>query len=178
MNREPVMDVAYENTITDLVRFNHYHQVRHPYLYIMAVLPTLILVKDTWRLGRGQLGLWLITLAGLQVVIFVLVYIVTIAGFYLYLGLRRDTPAHLQHRITLTETAVVEESPVNRTESTWAGVVKVARTRRLILIYIASNLAHVVPKRAFPSPLEADAYFNEARARWSSARPPSRPPAR
>ena len=164
------MQVVYENTVTDLVRFNHYHQLRHPYLYIMAALPTLILVKDTWRLAGGQLGAWVVTLAVLQLVLFILLYALTVVGYYLFLGLRRDTPAHRQHRTTLTETAVVEESPVNRTESTWAGVVKVVQTRRLILIYIASNLAHVVPKRAFPSPLEAESFFNEAQARWSSAR--------
>jgi hypothetical protein len=162
------MEVSYENTVTDLVRFNRYHQLRHPYLYIMAVLPTLILVKDTWRLARGQPGAWLVTLVVLQLAIFVLVYVVTIAGLYLFLGLRRDRPAHRQHRITLTKTSVIEESPVNRTESAWAGVVKVAQTRRVILIYIARNLAHVVPKRAFATPLEAESFFNEAMARWSA----------
>lgn len=43
-----------------------------------------------------------------------------------------------------------------------------AQTRRLILIYIARNLAHVVPKRAFATAPEAESFFNEAQVRWSA----------
>jgi YcxB-like protein len=164
------VEVSYINTVSDLASWNRYDVLRHPYLYLLTLIVSLLaLAANVMVLTARQFLVWLVVLIALQPVVFLGVYVLTCFSIYLFLLLRRDAPAHRQHTITLTETAVVEESPVNRTESSWAGVVKVARNRRLIFIYIASNLAHVIPKRAFASEAEAASFFTQATEFWSRA---------
>ena len=92
-----------------------------------------------------------------------------VAGFALLSVSRRDRGVLTQHRIELLEEGLIEETPVNRGQSTWAGIYDVRSSRRYILIFISHNSAHVIPKRAFASSSDAETFYRFARSRWEAA---------
>jgi hypothetical protein len=51
----------------------------------------------------------------------------------------------------------------------WRDVVSVVETRKAVLLFINRNSATIVPKSAFASPAEAEAFAAFAKARWQDA---------
>lgn len=76
-----------------------------------------------------------------------------------------------EHTITLREDGFVEETAYNITDHKWAAVQKRGRSGRYIFIYIAAHMAHVIPKRAFHSDAEWDAFYAYCRQRTGPVRP-------
>jgi len=69
------------------------------------------------------------------------------------------------HRLVLTEEGLTESTAVGESRTTWAGVHRVEQNRDYIYIYTAPALAHVVPKRAFASPEQAERFYQLSQAR-------------
>lgn len=82
-----------------------------------------------------------------------------------------------EHTITLTNEALIEVTPVNEGKHLWSGLHSVIDTPQYIFIFVAANAAHIIPKRAFPSPEAADAFFKRAFQLWSDAKRPNLIPA-
>jgi len=74
-----------------------------------------------------------------------------------------------RHRVVLGEDGLVESTAVNESRTAWAGVDRVEQSPDYIFIYISPATAHVIPKRAFSDPQEAEAFFRLARSRKEAA---------
>ena len=68
-----------------------------------------------------------------------------------------------EHIITLTPEYVEERTTVNEMKSSWKGIFRIDDTEEYLFILIQPTMAHVIPRRAFPSPAEADGFLKAAR---------------
>ncbi len=83
---------------------------------------------------------------------------------------RQQPGLFCEHSITLADDALIEVTPVNEGRNLWSGVHSVVNAAKYIYIFIAANSAHIIPKRAFPSPDAADVFFQRAAQLHSNAR--------
>jgi len=74
-----------------------------------------------------------------------------------------------RHRVVLSDYGVTESTSVNETRTAWAGVDRVEQSQDHVFIYITPASAHVIPKRAFSRPEEAEAFYQLARSRREAA---------
>jgi len=74
-----------------------------------------------------------------------------------------------RHEVVLGEDEVIESTAVNETRTAWTGVDRVEQSADHIFIYTSPAAAHVIPKRAFSDPQEAEAFFQLARSRKAAA---------
>lgn len=68
-----------------------------------------------------------------------------------------------QHQILLTPDALIESTEVNVSTTKWAGVERIEETADHILIYIAANQAHIIPKRSFENSTQAANFLRLAK---------------
>jgi hypothetical protein len=68
-----------------------------------------------------------------------------------------------RHRIVLSQDGLIESTAVGESRTSWAGVDRIEQDPRNIYIYTSAAAAHVIPKRAFKDPQEADAFFQFSR---------------
>jgi hypothetical protein len=74
-----------------------------------------------------------------------------------------------RHTIVVSEHGLVERSAVGESRTSWGGVDRIEQDPNYIFIYTAPAAAHVIPKRAFKDPQEADAFYRFSRAGKESA---------
>jgi hypothetical protein len=75
------------------------------------------------------------------------------------------------HTVTLTESAVIEITRINESRHLWSGVHKVVEVPGYIFIFVTADLAHVIPKRAFPEASAASAFAARAKELLAAASP-------
>ncbi|HMJ89502.1 MAG TPA: YcxB family protein [Candidatus Acidoferrum sp.] len=78
---------------------------------------------------------------------------------------RKNKTILTDHTLILSDQNFVEQTVFNRTEQTWESVQKLTRTRTHIFIYIAQYMAHVIPRRAFATEADWDAFFTYCKTR-------------
>lgn len=119
---------------------------RISFIFIALALPTVFLFQ--WCLDR-----WLIRRTILQL-----------------LADEKPGKGHLgRHRIAVGEQGLVESTAVGESRTSWSGVDRVEEDPHYIFIYTSPAAAHVIPKRAFGRPEEADAFYHFSRARKAAA---------
>ena len=64
-----------------------------------------------------------------------------------------------RHKVLLDENGVVESTTVGESRTSWAGIDRLEQNREYIFIYTQPQAAHIIPKRAFDSPHEAQAFL-------------------
>jgi hypothetical protein len=74
-----------------------------------------------------------------------------------------------RHRLVLGEDGLSESTAVGESRTTWAGVDRVEQSPDYIFIYTTPAAAHVIPKRAFTDPEQAEAFYHLSRARKKAA---------
>ena len=74
-----------------------------------------------------------------------------------------------RHRLMLGEEGLIESTAVGESRTSWAGVDRVEQSREYIYIYTSPAAAHVVPKRAFANPEQADAFYRLSETRRQAA---------
>jgi len=65
-----------------------------------------------------------------------------------------------KHRMVLTKEGCSIESENRKGDIRWAGVNKIRKGRWHIYLYIGPDNAHIIPKRAFNSSVEYDAFYD------------------
>ena len=76
---------------------------------------------------------------------------------------KKNKTMRTEHEITLKDEGFVEKTPFNTTENTWAAVQRLRRSKNYIFLYVAANLAHVIPKRAFAAEEEWNGFYQFCR---------------
>jgi YcxB-like protein len=74
-----------------------------------------------------------------------------------------------RHRIVLSQDGLIESTAFGESRTSWAGVDRIEQDPHNIYIYTSLAAAHVIPKRAFRDPQEADAFYQFSRARKEAA---------
>jgi hypothetical protein len=75
-----------------------------------------------------------------------------------------------EHTITLTDEALIEITPINEARHLWSDLHSVINAKRHIFIFVLHNAAHIIPKRSFPNPEAAGAFFERAMQLFSDAK--------
>lgn len=65
-----------------------------------------------------------------------------------------------EHIIRLSEEGFTESTEFNTSLHRWSGILRVDATKKYLLVFVGDFQAHVIPKRAFPSPAAAQ-YFEQ-----------------
>ena len=84
---------------------------------------------------------------------------------------RQHPNLHQEHTVTLSETSLVEKTPITNSEFQWSGIHSVVDARKHFFIFIAANMACVIPKRAFPDQETTHAFFQRAKELYANAHP-------
>jgi hypothetical protein len=165
------MKVHYRNTFRDIMAFCFYHYPRSPfvvgsYLVFLVVLSVFFVMALPKEASTGE-----------KIVVFVVLELIAAALFagsmaisiVLSMISSKNKTVLTDHTLILGEENFVEETVYNRTEQTWGSVQKLARTRRYIFIYVAQHMAHVIPRRAFATDGDWEAFYSCCRVRVESA---------
>jgi hypothetical protein len=157
--------IRYENSFTDLLWFAA-HRNRHSpvVLTVYALLAGYAFYVGYISNPRARSLAHLVAAVGVSVAIVGLLVIVSAILIALAMASRENRTVLTEHTITLTDTGLLEETRFNRTEQKWAGVTRLARTRRHIFVYVSRDAAHVIPRRAFADAVACDAFYERLRA--------------
>jgi hypothetical protein len=74
------------------------------------------------------------------------------------------------HKISLTETELVETTHVGQSRTHWAGIDRVEQNNDYIFIYTTPHAAYIVPKRSFDSQHQAESFYQLARVSKEAGR--------
>jgi hypothetical protein len=74
-----------------------------------------------------------------------------------------------RHRLVLSEEGLSESTAVGESRTTWVGVDRVEQSPDYVFIYTTPSAAHVIPKRAFRDPQQAEAFYQLSRSRKAAA---------
>lgn len=155
--------VTYENRFWQLVWFLCWHQFSSWAMQLInGVLPVLFIIfwQDWLNPTKAVfLGIGLYCVIWLLQVLFNAVYVLS----------RKDKCVLTTHTITLTDTALCEETPYNRSEFYWHSVEKVFERGGFLMIYISKNFAFIIPKEAFALSEDKIAFIDEINQRRQTA---------
>ncbi|MBI3192256.1 MAG: YcxB family protein [Pedosphaera parvula] len=82
---------------------------------------------------------------------------------------RRNKPLYCDKTITLGEEGIAGESVYGKSELRWTMVQKLARTRDHLFMYLGQHNAVVIPRRAFESSTQWDAFYDYCRQKVKQA---------
>ncbi len=186
---EPVFEVTYRVGMGDLnaffwawwkrTRFDKANWKRFT-VYALAIVGLLIFSLKSWisksyTVGFGPFFTVYITvffavfglltaLALTFVVGPLLTYLLQLAAFAF--GPMRHRVCHLR----ATNTGLEKTSKAVESQTKWRDFAGVVDTRRTVLLFTNRNCATIIPKSAFASPTEAEAFAAFAKAQWEDAR--------
>jgi hypothetical protein len=177
------LEVEYELTREDLYAFQWrgvfesprgWRARRSAYLgWILAVLLFAIVPAigaDGFRISRVSFGFIVIALPVVFLFQWCLERWVVRRAIRQLLQDERPDRGHLgRHRLVLGEDGLTESTAVGETRTRWTGVDRVEQSPDYIFIYTTPSAAHVVPKRAFSDPEQAEAFYQLSRSRKAAA---------
>ena len=171
-------EITYCVEIADMKAFQRHHRrtsAVHRRLRIFLVLLFVGFGLDsTLRQANTSVGyrvLYFLVILGIYALVFAVISGVVhwIAQFRAYRGAENGGVLG-EHTITLTPEALHERTAVNDSKALWRGLFRVDETLEHIFIYTQPNAAYVIPRRAFPSPADAEQFLATARAYHEAAR--------
>lgn len=80
-----------------------------------------------------------------------IVWSVTVLSLALPVAFKKHKGLLGEHELEIQHDGLVERTAFNEAIHRWAGFHKVVKTRKFLLIYVTDNMAHIVPRRCFPS---------------------------
>jgi hypothetical protein len=168
--RAQPMTVQYRNTISDLLWFNAYTIPRLRGMQILSLIIVLVfgyLFASTLRPIQAPVptkwAVFTVLMIGALLFVAVTTILFTLVSSYPRYG----RAVREEHTVSLTEEGIVEQGIHSRQTTAWAGVQRVRRTRRAVLIYQSETGAHIIPRRAFDSDADFDRFFRFAHDRAS-----------
>jgi hypothetical protein len=171
------VQVEFDISLDDIAAFNQYHSTCHSlmarrsYRMALVIVPAAVLLCAVLfaplrpPILRSPIAYWAIPL------------LVALAWLFFYprlyqRGLKQMVVKAMsdgqnrgtlgRHLISIDETGLNEKTDVNDSHWNWLGVEQIQQNENYIFVYISSIMAHVIPKRAFPHPDQADEFFSTA----------------
>jgi hypothetical protein len=171
------MQISYNVQIDDMKAFQQYHFRTSPlrwymqilylvFIVIISVAVTALIARDSTISPIGTFVSMFLFLFGLLSIFSRKVNKIALSRAY------GDDDRHGvlgEHIITLTQEALSEHTTVNDSKSGWRGVHHIAETAEHIFIYTQPGMAHVIPRRCFPNPADAELFLKTARTYHEAA---------
>lgn len=160
--------IDYQNDLGDLMSFNVHHSLRNPSLYVIIVFFSALMFREARRLGDGPAmqAAILATWIG-----FYLVFVFVMTGVNVVLNYRRTNNKTIfaRHVLTLSPDGVSETTELSTISYSWKAVSRIRRNRRLLMIYAQSNMAFLIPRRAFKTDAELAEFEKFAAECWKKS---------
>ena len=161
----------YTTTRSDILRFYIHHYGRSRGFLAFQIVLLALLSHSFFRALPPEEPVVV------QIIVFATFFLLAVAFLLLlffgsiavHVFSKKNKTVTTEHTITLKEEGFLEETPFNTTEHTWAAVQRLRRSRNYIFLYIAAQLAHVIPRRAFSTEEEWNAFYAFCRAKTSKA---------
>ncbi len=167
------MTVTYENSFSDIIRFNLFHLPRTLLFWLMNGG---IAVYAGWSAFSGLDGsehsllARVLTVVIMTSVLMSVVLSLQVVLIILSYRIRSNRSILTEHTVSLSPDGMDEVTPLGRQSSTWPGVLAIRENRRYFFFYTSQHAAHVIPKRAFEEPDAAVAFRDYALSHWQRAR--------
>ena len=184
LGKRSTLEVTYELTADDLWRFNQYY-LRHktPYKAILITNPSLIT-----KIGFALLCFGILVEIGDSVIAVLQHHSPDWAMLVCFAVLAIVIPTLLppskkriakaaskqpgflcEHVTTISPEWFAERTFVNETKIAWTTILSLEDDQSYFF-FLSKNIGFIIPKRAFSSPAEADAFLNMARRYWDAAK--------
>jgi hypothetical protein len=162
------LEIKFNLTVADLVRFNVYHATRRVVSWIVIGVVVFVFAK---AVAAGQ------TSVGARLFITAAIALLATTGYFVATALvalvsyvpSKNRGVLGEHLLSFDDVDITEKTAVSTATWSWESIPNVARNRRYVFIYVQQNMAHIVPKRAFASREEADRFFDSAYSTWKLA---------
>jgi len=172
------MHVTYELTPDDFWHFSlyylrHKHFIRPALMYTLSGLMGLVFLGGTW----AAVELWL-TLGRVQWTLMLCLMVLPFFAVRMFpptkgrvIKLARQRPGLLcEHTISISPEWLSERTHVNESKVAWSTMKSLEEDPEYLFLFVDRLVAHAIPKRAFSSPHEAEAFLNTARRYWEAAK--------
>jgi len=70
-------------------------------------------------------------------------------------------------KLEIDENAIYEETKESKSETNWAGVINITKTKNIIYVFVAHSTAYLIPKKAFIEQEGFENFYNEANIYFS-----------
>ena len=172
------MEVAYELMLEDYWQYNMYYRsykqnLRPAFqnvffgLIVAMGLVGIAAAADTWS-KTGQPP-WTLVLSMIATCWFALkLFPLTKARAY-KVG-AKNPGLFGMHTVVIDPQWVTEKSLLSENKRAWSTVLSIDQNQDYIFLFLAKAVAHIVPKRAFSGPQEAELFLNTARDYWEAAK--------
>ena len=177
------MEVTYELTPDDLWHYNQYY-LRHK-----APFQSLLLTSPVTKIGFAFLSLIMLADTGIFIgslfqhhridwgMLFGPVALAFVIPRLLPPTKKRLTKITSQrpgffceHIVSISPEWLSERTTVNDTKMAWTTIQSIEEDENYFYLFTSKSVAHIVPKRAFSSPHEAQAFLSDARRYWGTAK--------
>jgi hypothetical protein len=134
-------------------------------LFILAI-PTIVFEL---LLAPSEFQLWPIVL---QLTLGVIFWLMSSSRFraHLWLNLARKSPLYAAHRFAVTPAAFLVMSEKVKSEVKWNAMPKVVLDDERLFLFMSVRFAYIVPRRAFDSDRDFQAFTASAMNEWERAR--------
>ena len=152
------MTITFTNTRRDLLAFQVYHLGRSP-LLLLVNGACLTFMACLFFHGAGGVPLAPRIVATVFFLLLFLPILLAVQVALLALSVvLRQVGNLIEETVTLSDAGVQVKTATSCQDHQWAGIKKVCRTRRHLFIYLTPSIACVVPRRAFASAEEWEAF--------------------
>lgn len=156
-------DIAWFN-ISKLLRLKSNLQVFAIVLVGVSIFAWLGASRD-----GGEVDWFLVAVSsfGGAIVGFALIFVFSLA--FVLLGSTTRSGVLGTHTYTIEDLGLREQTEANDTLNYWPAIQKIEKSRTAIVVQINAWLFHVLPRRAFDSEQQYDAFYNALKARIESS---------
>ncbi len=173
------MEVTFTLTPDDILQFaRHYYRtrtlrVRPALLYAFLGLMVLVFSADIWI----AVGAWRKT--GTVAWGILIGLVVVACAFYLLLPpmrwrvvkfIRKQPELVIPHTIDISPEWLSAKTSMSESKHSWQTIYSLEEDTDYLYLFITKRSPHLVPKRAFTSPAQAQAFLDKARLFWNAAK--------
>jgi hypothetical protein len=175
-------EITFNIEVSDMKAFQRYHRW-HSKSYRRMWIALLVLffgislneaIRAEW--AEGSRVLLFFVMWGIMLMIFSVYWLIWLV--LVQFRTWKDGARHGilgEHTITLTPEALRERTAVNEGTAAWKGIYRIDANASYLFIYLQPEMAHVIPRRAFPTPEAAEEFLATARAYYAAAVAPVSP---
>ncbi len=157
-----MMHVTYKNSFRDILVGYLYLLTRTPlaiafHIFIIVIISFSVLRNRSFGSVADIIGAIIACLFILFITYAGLFTLVTIFSAIIVRSSKKELLA--SRTVTIGENHLKAEAAYGQSEVDWSAVHKVVRTKKHILLILAGYSAHIIPRRAFSTDTEWDAFY-------------------
>jgi hypothetical protein len=148
------MTIRYTNSFSEVLTFQIYTYTRSPFLIGVVAVILALDASNIWESLSEEASdsVSPLAIAITEAIVSLLVMIFILAALAVFAA--RDKRSRAEHVITLTDSALIEETSFRRAEYPWHGLVRLKHIMGNLFLYTAPSEAVIIPRRAFASDAE------------------------